>query len=105
LCCEFLIFNYTAFFILASNTKINTRTFIFFYYLTRHAKTLKNSGAQARAASASRLAESSDKALCNYSAAVKQALSSAASALRAHKAFIFKVDQDKRLLIVITLKA
>jgi hypothetical protein len=46
-----------------------------------------------------------DKTLRNYSAAVKQAPSSAASALRAHKAFTLKVNQDKRLLIVITLKA
>jgi hypothetical protein len=38
------------------------------------------------------LAELSDKALCNYSAAVKQAPSFAAFALRAHKAFILKVD-------------
>jgi hypothetical protein len=66
---------------------------------------LKNSRAQARTVSASRLAESSNKALCNYSAAVKQAPSSAASALRAHKAFTPKVNQDKRLLITITLKA
>jgi hypothetical protein len=66
---------------------------------------LKNSGAQAKAVSALRLAESSDKALRNYSAAVKQVLSSAASALRAHKAFTLKVDQDKRLLIAIILEA
>jgi hypothetical protein len=66
---------------------------------------LKNLKAQARAVLALRLAESSNKALCNYNAAVKQAPSFAASALRAHKAFIPKVNQDKRLLIVITLKA
>jgi hypothetical protein len=38
------------------------------------------------------LAESSNKASRNYSAAVKQALFSAASALKAHKAFIPKID-------------
>jgi hypothetical protein len=43
--------------------------------------------------------------LCNYSAAVKQASFFVVFALKAHKAFIFKVNQDKRLLIVITLKA
>jgi hypothetical protein len=53
---------------------------------------LKNLGAQAKAVLALRLAESSDKALCNYSAAVKQASPSAASALKAHKAFIPKVN-------------
>jgi hypothetical protein len=66
---------------------------------------LKNSGAQARAVSALRLAKSSDKALCNYSAAVKQAPFFAAFTLRAHKAFTLKIDQDKRLLVAITLKA
>jgi hypothetical protein len=66
---------------------------------------LKNSGAQARAVSALRLAESSDKAPRNYSAAVKQAPPPTAFALRAHKAFTSKVDQDKRLLVVITLEA
>jgi hypothetical protein len=53
---------------------------------------LKNSGAQARAVLALRLAESSDKALRNYSVAVKQALFSAAFALKAYKAFTLKVD-------------
>jgi hypothetical protein len=38
------------------------------------------------------LAESSDKALRNYNTAVKQAPSLAAFALRAHKAFTFKVN-------------
>jgi hypothetical protein len=51
------------------------------------------------------LAESSDKALYNYSAAVKRALSPAAFVLRAHKAFTPKIDQDKRLLVTITLEA
>jgi hypothetical protein len=53
---------------------------------------LKNLGAQAKAVSASRLAESSDKALRNYNVAIKQAPSLAALALRAHKAFTPKVD-------------
>jgi hypothetical protein len=66
---------------------------------------LKNLGAQAKAVSASRLAESSDKALRNYSAAVKQALPPTASALRAYKASTPKVNQNKRLLIAITLEA
>jgi hypothetical protein len=92
LCREFLIFSYTALLILTGSTKTNTRTLTSFYYLTGHAKTLKNSEAQARAVSASRLAESSNKALCNYSAAVKRAPSPAASALKAHKAFTPKVD-------------
>jgi hypothetical protein len=52
---------------------------------------LKNSEAQAKAVSASRLTKLSNKALYNYSAAVKQA-SPAAFALRTHKAFILKVD-------------
>jgi hypothetical protein len=77
---------------LASNTKTNTKTLTFFYYLTRHTKTLKNSEARAKAVSASRLAKSSDKTLCNYSAAVKRALPLAASALKAHKAFTSKVN-------------
>jgi hypothetical protein len=51
------------------------------------------------------LTESSDKALRNYSTAVKQAPPPAAFALRAHKAFTSKVNQDKKLLIAITLKA
>jgi hypothetical protein len=38
------------------------------------------------------LAKSNNKVLYNYSAAVKQAFFFAASALRAYKAFIFKVD-------------
>jgi hypothetical protein len=105
LCREFLTFSHTAFFTLAGSTKTNTRTLTSSYYLTGHAKTLKNSGARARAVSASRLAESSDKASRNYSAAVKQAPFPVASALRAHKAFTPKVDQDKRLLVAITLKA
>jgi hypothetical protein len=92
LCYKFLIFSYTALFTLVNSIKTNTKTLTFFYYFTRHAKTLKNSEAQARAVSASRLAESSNKALCNYSTAVKQASSSAASALKAHKAFTFKVN-------------
>jgi hypothetical protein len=53
---------------------------------------LKNSEAQAKAVLASRLAESSDKALRNYSAAVKRAFSPTAFALRAYKAFTSKVD-------------
>jgi hypothetical protein len=51
------------------------------------------------------LAKSSDKTLRNYSAAVKQAPSPAASALKAYKAFTSKVNQDKRLLIAIILEA
>jgi hypothetical protein len=43
--------------------------------------------------------------LRNYSAAVKQAPFSAASALKAYKAFTLKINQNKRLLIAITLKA
>jgi hypothetical protein len=66
---------------------------------------LKNSRAQARAVLALCLAELSNKALCNYNIAIKQAPLFAALALRAHKAFIFKVNQDKRLLVAITLKA
>jgi hypothetical protein len=53
---------------------------------------LKNSEARARAILALRLAESSDKALYNYSAAVKQAPFPAAFVLKAHKAFTPKVD-------------
>jgi hypothetical protein len=53
---------------------------------------LKNLGAQAKAVLASRLAELSNKALRNYSAAVKQAPPSAALVLKAHKAFTSKVD-------------
>jgi hypothetical protein len=45
LCYKFLIFSHTAFLTLINSTKTNTRTFIFSYYLTKHAKTLKNSGA------------------------------------------------------------
>jgi hypothetical protein len=41
------------------------------------------------------LAESSNKASRNYSAAVKQAPLPAASALRAYKTFTPKVNQDK----------
>jgi hypothetical protein len=92
LCREFLIFSYTAFFTLASSTKTNTRTLTFSYYLTRHVKTLKNSEAQARAVSALRLTKSNDKALRNYSAAVKQAPFSAVLTLRVYKAFTFKVN-------------
>jgi hypothetical protein len=92
LCYKFLIFSYIALFTLVSSTKINIRTFISSYYLTKHAKTLKNLGAQAKAVSALRLAKSNDKALCNYSAAVKRAPFPAAFALRAHKAFTFKVN-------------
>jgi hypothetical protein len=65
---------------------------------------LKNLGAQAKAVSALRLAESSNKALYNYSAAARQAAFFAAFALKAYKAFIFKVNQNKRLLIAIILK-
>jgi hypothetical protein len=43
--------------------------------------------------------------LRNYSTAAKQAPFLVTSALKAHKAFTFKVNQDKRLLIVIILKA
>jgi hypothetical protein len=53
---------------------------------------LKNLGARAKAVSALHLAELSNKALCNYSAAVKQAPFSAAFVLRVYKAFIFKVN-------------
>jgi hypothetical protein len=53
---------------------------------------LKNSGAQAKAVLALCLAELSNKALCNYSVAVKQAPFSAALALKAHKAFTLKVN-------------
>jgi hypothetical protein len=53
---------------------------------------LKNSETQARAVSALCLAESSNKALCNYSAAVKQASFPAVFALRAYKAFTFKIN-------------
>jgi hypothetical protein len=65
---------------------------------------LKNSEAQAKAVSALCSAELNNKALCNYSAAVKQAPFPAVFALKTHKAFTFKVDQNKRLLIIITLK-
>jgi hypothetical protein len=53
---------------------------------------LKNSEAQAKAISALCLTELSNKALCNYSTAVKQAPFFAVPALKAHKAFIFKVN-------------
>jgi hypothetical protein len=53
---------------------------------------LKNLGAQAKAVLASHLTKSSDKALCNYNTAVKQAPFSAAFALKTHKAFTFKID-------------
>jgi hypothetical protein len=92
LCYKFFIFNYTALFILASNTKTNTKTLISSYYLTKHAKTLKNLRTQARVVLALCLAKSSDKALCNYNTAVKQAPFSAAPALKAHKASTFKVN-------------
>jgi hypothetical protein len=51
------------------------------------------------------LAELSNKALRNYNVAVKQAPFSAVLALRAHKAFILKINQNKKLLITIILKA
>jgi hypothetical protein len=105
LCREFLTFSHTALLTLAGSTKTNTRTLTSSYHLTGHAETLKNSGARARAASASRLAESSDKAPRNYSAAVKRAPPPAAPAPRAHKASTPKVDQDKRLLVAITPEA
>jgi hypothetical protein len=92
LCCEFLTFSYTAFLTLTNSTKTNNKIFTFFYYLTKHAKTLKNSGAQARAVLASRLAELSNKALRNYNTAVKRAPFFAALALRAHKASTSKVN-------------
>jgi hypothetical protein len=101
LCCEFFIFNHKALFTLTNSIKTLTSS----HYLTRHAKTLKDSEAQARAVLVSRFAESSNQALRNYSAAAKQAPFLATSALKAHKAFTPKVDQDKRLLVVITLKA
>jgi hypothetical protein len=77
---------------LANSTKTNIKTLTFSYYLTEHAKTLKNSEAQAKAVLALYLAESSDKALRNYSAAVKQTPFFTAFALKAHKAFILKVN-------------
>jgi hypothetical protein len=43
--------------------------------------------------------------LRNYSAAAKQAPFLATLALRAHKALIPKVNQDKRLLVAIILEA
>jgi hypothetical protein len=92
LCCEFFIFSYTVLFILVNSTKTNTKTLIFFYYLTKHTKTLKNSEAQAKAVLALCLAELSNKALCNYNTAVKQAPPSAILALKAHKAFTFKIN-------------
>jgi hypothetical protein len=101
LCCEFLIFSHKALFTLASNIK----TLTFFHYLTRHAKTLKDLEARARAVLVLRFAKSSDQAPRNYSTAAKRASLLITSALRAHKALTLKVDQDKRLLIVITLKA
>jgi hypothetical protein len=92
LCYKFLIFSHTALLILTDSTKTNTKTLTSSYYLTKHAKTLKNSEAQARAVLVLCLAKSSDKAPRNYSAAVKQAPLSTASALRAHKAFTLKVN-------------
>jgi hypothetical protein len=56
MCYKFLIFNHTALFILASSIK----TLTFFYYFIRHAKTLKNLRAQAKAVSVSRFIKSSD---------------------------------------------
>jgi hypothetical protein len=53
---------------------------------------LKNLETQARAVSALCLAELSNKALCNYNTAVKQAPFFAAFALKAHKAFISEVN-------------
>jgi hypothetical protein len=52
----------------------------------------------------SRFAKSSNQALRNYNTAVKQAPFLVISALKAHKASTLKVNQDKRLLIAITLK-
>jgi hypothetical protein len=66
---------------------------------------LKNLRAQAKAVLVLCFAKSSDQALRNYSAAAKQAPFFATSALRAHKAFTPKVNSDKRLLVIIILKA
>jgi hypothetical protein len=88
LCYKFLIFSYTALLILASSTK----TLTFSYYLTRHTKTLKNLEAQAKAVLVLCFVKSSDQALRNYSAAVKQAPFFATSALRAHKALTLKIN-------------
>jgi hypothetical protein len=43
--------------------------------------------------------------LYNYNAAVKQASFPAVFVLKAYKAFTLKINQNKRLLIVIILKA
>jgi hypothetical protein len=88
LCYKFLIFSYTALFILASNTK----TLTFSYYLTKHAETLKDLGTQARAVLVLCFAKSSDQALRNYSVAAKRAPFLVISALRAHKALTSKVN-------------
>jgi hypothetical protein len=64
---------------------------------------LKNS--EAKAILALRLTKSNNKALRNYSAAVKRAPFLTVFTLKAYKAFTFKINQDKRLLVVITLKA
>jgi hypothetical protein len=101
LCCEFLTFSHTALFTLTGSTKTLTSS----HYFIRHAKTLKDSGARARAVLVSRFAESSDQAPCNYSTAAKRAPSLVTPALRAHKALTSKIDQDKRLLVAITLEA
>jgi hypothetical protein len=88
LCYKFLIFSYVALFALTSSTK----TLITFYHLIRHAKTLKDLGAQAKAVLVLCFAESNDQALRNYSAAIKQAPFLATSALKAHKALTPKVN-------------
>jgi hypothetical protein len=66
---------------------------------------LKNLRAEVKAASVLRLAKSSDQALCNYSTATKRASFLATFTLKAHKAPTPKVVQDKRLLVIIILKA
>jgi hypothetical protein len=101
LCREFLTFSHTALLILTDSTK----TLTFSHHFTGHTKILKDLGARARAVSVSRFTELSDQAPRNYSTAAKQAPSLATPALRAHKALTPKVDQDKRLLIAITLEA
>jgi hypothetical protein len=82
------MFSYTAFLILADNIK----TLTFFYYLIKHAKTLKDLEAQAKAILVSRFAELNDQALRNYNTAAKQAPLLTTSALRAHKALTPKID-------------
>jgi hypothetical protein len=51
------------------------------------------------------LAKLNNNALHNYRPAVKQAPFLTAFALRTHKAFTSKINQNKRLLIAIILKA